>query len=197
MEVGVKFIKTTTDKLNSIPIVNGQVIALSDKPGLYYDMGNVRHPALKLESFKGADESNPGTTGLVPSPAIGDQNKFLQGDGSWAEVDLQEYAKTEEVKDLLSLGVVTASLKDENGDALLDSDNNPILSTFYFGDNSPGINTIKNHIQEQDSIISEQKSLISELENQIHTVKSELQNQINAIQGALSHALMDNSYVNI
>lgn len=31
----------------------------------------------------GATESSPGTTGLVPAPAAGQQNFFLQGDGTW------------------------------------------------------------------------------------------------------------------
>ena len=32
----------------------------------------------------GATASTPGTTGLVPRPAAGQQTKFLKGDGSWA-----------------------------------------------------------------------------------------------------------------
>lgn len=40
------------------------------------------------DSFKspmtGASDKNPGTTGMVPRPLAGDQNKFLRGDGTWA-----------------------------------------------------------------------------------------------------------------
>lgn len=34
----VKFVTTTSVKLETVPIVAGQIIALSDKPGYYYDM---------------------------------------------------------------------------------------------------------------------------------------------------------------
>lgn len=33
--------------------------------------------------FTGADPINPGSAGLVPAPAAGDQDKFLKGDGTW------------------------------------------------------------------------------------------------------------------
>lgn len=36
-------------------------------------------------SYTGASASSGGTTGLVPAPAAGDQNKFLRADGSWQE----------------------------------------------------------------------------------------------------------------
>ena len=41
----IKYIKTTSANLESLPIVNGQVIALTDTDGLYYDLDNVRHVA--------------------------------------------------------------------------------------------------------------------------------------------------------
>lgn len=37
-------------------------------------------------AFNGATSSAAGTTGLVPQPVAGDQDKFLKGDGTWATV---------------------------------------------------------------------------------------------------------------
>ena len=34
-------------------------------------------------TMNGATNTNPGTVGLVPQPAAGDENKFLRGDGTW------------------------------------------------------------------------------------------------------------------
>ena len=46
---------------------------------------------IKLYSdFDGATSENEGTTGLVPKPVAGDENKFLKGDGTWADVSLDE-----------------------------------------------------------------------------------------------------------
>ena len=39
----IKHIHTTSDKLNLLPIVNGQIIALEDSDKLFYDMNDERH----------------------------------------------------------------------------------------------------------------------------------------------------------
>lgn len=41
----VVFITTTSEKLDAVPVINGQVIALSDVDAYYYDQGNTRHSA--------------------------------------------------------------------------------------------------------------------------------------------------------
>ena len=41
----VKFIKTESQYLDQLPIVNGQIIVLTDMSGMYYDMNNERHNA--------------------------------------------------------------------------------------------------------------------------------------------------------
>lgn len=37
-----------------------------------------------IGKFTGATTGKAGTSGTVPAPAAGDQEKFLKGDGSWA-----------------------------------------------------------------------------------------------------------------
>lgn len=39
----VKFIYTTSDELENLPVVNGQLIVLTDTSGFYYDMDDTRH----------------------------------------------------------------------------------------------------------------------------------------------------------
>lgn len=39
-----------------------------------------------LGDFTGASATQAGDTGLVPAPSVGDQSKFLRGDGTWATV---------------------------------------------------------------------------------------------------------------
>lgn len=43
--IPVKYIVTTSDAVDNIPIIDGQVICLSDKDGWYYDMGSSRREA--------------------------------------------------------------------------------------------------------------------------------------------------------
>ena len=40
----VKFIKTTSAYLDTLPVVDGQLIVLTDISGCYYDMGSTRFP---------------------------------------------------------------------------------------------------------------------------------------------------------
>ena len=47
--------------------------------------------------MKGATASVAGASGLVPAPAKGNQNKFLRGDGTWADAKIS----TEELVDIL------------------------------------------------------------------------------------------------
>lgn len=59
--------------------------------------------AINASVMAGATANTAGSAGLVPAPQAGDQNKFLRGDGTWAEVvggniDLSEYAKLSDVQ---------------------------------------------------------------------------------------------------
>lgn len=47
--MNVQFITTTSEKLSALPVVNGQIIALSDRSGYYYDMGDTRYTASTVE----------------------------------------------------------------------------------------------------------------------------------------------------
>lgn len=46
--------------------------------------GTISATDTTYSDFTGADASTAGTHGLVPAPIAGDQNKFLRGDGTWA-----------------------------------------------------------------------------------------------------------------
>lgn len=41
--IDVKFTATTSEKLNAIPVINGQVLALADRAAAYYDLGKTRY----------------------------------------------------------------------------------------------------------------------------------------------------------
>lgn len=47
-----------------------------------------------VDEMTGATSSADGTSGLVPAPESGDQNKFLRGDGTWAEDKLVAVTKS-------------------------------------------------------------------------------------------------------
>lgn len=76
MSTDVKFINTTSSKLNNLSISNGQLIVLSDKSGMYYDMGGVRYPATTYNagtglSLSGNTFSNSGVRSIATGTAAG------------------------------------------------------------------------------------------------------------------------------
>lgn len=77
----------------------GQVLGFDGSKWVPMDLPE----AITSSVMKGASADTAGSAGLVPAPQAGDQNKFLRGDGTWAEVtggsvDLSEYAKSTEVE---------------------------------------------------------------------------------------------------
>jgi hypothetical protein len=43
------------------------------------------------KDFDGATSSTAGEKGMVPAPTAGDNNKFLRGDGTWANTNSTVY----------------------------------------------------------------------------------------------------------
>ena len=62
---------TTSDNGKVATVVNG--------------VWSARHPT-SYSPFSGASASAAGAVGLVPSPKKGQQNRYLKGDGTWADV---------------------------------------------------------------------------------------------------------------
>lgn len=53
-----------------------------------------------LVEMVGATSSHDGAAGIVPQPLAGDQNKFLRGDGTWAEVSGLTPVQAQEIAQL-------------------------------------------------------------------------------------------------
>ena len=48
-----------------------------------------------VDVMQGASSTKAGAAGLVPAPKVGEQNKFLRGDGTWAEAGVTDAEKQE------------------------------------------------------------------------------------------------------
>ena len=59
---------------------------LQDGQFLVYDVENNSWVPASLDIFTGATTESAGTSGLVPQPQAGDHDKYLRGDGSWADL---------------------------------------------------------------------------------------------------------------
>lgn len=86
--------KPVASGVSNISEIEDIVISeLGDKQLLVYDeaSGKWVNKSVKnaIGEFVGASAEAQGQSGLVPAPGIGDQNKFLRGDGSWAEINVE------------------------------------------------------------------------------------------------------------
>ena len=82
---------TTEIDLGDLKNVLMSETGVKDKDILSYDVNsgkwiNRSIDEIVAEVMTGATDEAAGKAGLVPAPQIGDQNKFLRGDGNWAEV---------------------------------------------------------------------------------------------------------------
>lgn len=81
----------TTTELDLGDLKNVLISEIKDKDILSYDATsgkwiNRSVDEIVAEVMSGATAEAAGKAGLVPAPQAGDQNKFLRGDGVWAEV---------------------------------------------------------------------------------------------------------------
>lgn len=81
----------TTTELDLGDLKNVLISEIKDKDILSYDATsgkwiNRSIDEIVAEIMTGATAEAAGKAGLVPAPQAGDQNKFLRGDGVWAEV---------------------------------------------------------------------------------------------------------------
>lgn len=93
---------TSTDATKSLSANQGKVLK-----GLVDGKASSSHTH---STMTGATSSAAGTSGLVPAPAAGDQDKFLKADGTWQEAGGSN-------KDCLPLsgGVVTGNVQQSGG----------------------------------------------------------------------------------
>ena len=75
------------DVLIKEPSKDGQFIAYDEAEQKW--VNQEIEDALKLKIMTGATRTTNGLSGLVPAPKAGEQNKFLQGSGTWVTIDTQ------------------------------------------------------------------------------------------------------------
>lgn len=71
---------------------------------------------VSISNMVGASAETAGAAGLVPAPAAGDHNKFLRGDGTWAEIDIPEGHETQVFETELQ---VVDGVKEDHDTALI------------------------------------------------------------------------------
>lgn len=92
---------TSLSELNDVVISEG----ITDQSILIYNHGSKRWEDKSIldvyleisQVFGGATETEAGTAGLVPAPAIEDRNLYLRGDGVWADPTVSVLEQIEEI----------------------------------------------------------------------------------------------------
>lgn len=103
-DLNVQFITTNSSKLSSLPITNGQIIALNDVPGYYYDMNDSRNHVSGTEivsSLPTSGESNilyvctdseelyrwNGTEFIKLLESPSDNQSYVRKNGKWSKLN--------------------------------------------------------------------------------------------------------------
>lgn len=73
----------TIDGLGTVE--NGDMIICTNS-NTSYSLSDWTIVQNNVDTMEGADGSNAGTRGLVPAPAATDNNKYLCGNGTWANI---------------------------------------------------------------------------------------------------------------
>lgn len=150
----VTFITTTAAKLNSIPIVDGQVIAISDESSYYYDMNNKRNrvsgtafvsnlvgtgqenmlyvvsdPAGLYLYENGEYKSILPDAGIPDAPSDG--KLYGRQDGEWAVVNIPDPGIPDAPSDGTSYVRYDANWREVECDVYIDNMPSITLATFF------------------------------------------------------------------
>ena len=111
--------------------VNSSALAKVATSGSYNDL---KDKPSNSSVFKGATSSANGTSGLVPQPNKGDNQKWLSGDGTWKlgtqlEVTVEKISKSATSPQSYSLGNYTAIIVFVNSVLAVDGDSYGIVGT--------------------------------------------------------------------
>ena len=89
--------------------LDGLDAALAGKANAEHD--HVMADITDLKAMTGASAEAAGGTGLVPAPALGDQDKFLTGAGTWSSVTLATFGVTASAAEINYLTGVTSGVQ--------------------------------------------------------------------------------------
>lgn len=124
----VKFISTTSEKLSDLPVVNGQIIALSDISGYYYDMNDTRYTASNIEFVNNLPTSGSsnklyiyknniytwdGSKFSLASNAPSDGKFYGKKNGQWATLD-NIYTCTGSSDDIANINAIISGYLSNN-----------------------------------------------------------------------------------
>lgn len=103
--------------VNVAGAVNGQVLGFNGTNWVAMTLPE----AVEVSEMSGATAETAGSAGLVPAPEAGDQNKFLRGDGTWANVEIpsntQVFADIVPAEGQSHTNAITAKLTELNATA--------------------------------------------------------------------------------
>lgn len=85
--VDIKFITTTSAKLNTVGVVDGQIIALSDKSAMYYDMNGSRHSLTgNVINTVLPDSGEPDTLYVINNEDSAKSGVYIWSGGSFVKI---------------------------------------------------------------------------------------------------------------
>lgn len=129
---GVEIIDALSE-LSDVSIVglqDGNVLGFDAKSGKWKPMSLPE--ACECSVMTGASSTTDGTEGYVPAPKIGDEGKFLRGDGTWATIETSSTTQIFEIEIEAGVNHETA-IANEVGDTVLQNGDIAIVKELING----------------------------------------------------------------
>ena len=129
---GVEIIDALSE-LSDVSIVglqDGNVLGFDAKSGKWKPMSLPE--ACECSVMTGASSTTDGTEGYVPAPKIGDEGKFLRGDGTWATIETSSTTQIFEIEIETGVNHETA-IANEVGDTVLQNGDIAIVKELING----------------------------------------------------------------
>ena len=107
--------------INDASLANYQILVYEDDEWVNKSLSEIIETAVSV--MEGPTLVSPGKSGLVPQPRVGDDTKFLRGDGTWASINIPTFDANQFSESATGNIILKGSLSANNGQ-LLASDGN-------------------------------------------------------------------------
>lgn len=193
--VGDLYVSTSAGYINGIQVESGDWIICNEVA----KAGEAKWDYIQanLSIMKGATSSAAGTSGTVPAPNVGDQGKYLKGDGKWTQLtitDVQNLQDSLNKKADLSGANFTGEVSVIDPTADGNAVNKKYVDNLTKSDKDTILKSIKELIGAENSVELESLlTLINSDYEDIDTVVAAL-NLLYSIIGSLDSLSVDESY---
>lgn len=110
--------------INNTSLQNHQILVYENDEWVNKSLSEIIETAVSV--MEGPTLVSPGKSGLVPQPGVGDETKFLRGDGTWASINIPTFDANQFTESAADNIILKGSLSATNNQVLASDGNGGI-----------------------------------------------------------------------